>query len=144
MQHLGLAGMVPGPHTSKSHPKHTVYPYLLRGVDILKPNQVWSTDITYIRLASGFCYLVAIMDWYSRKVLSWRLSNTLDVAFCVVCLEDALCRFDSPTIFNMDQGAQFTSTTFLEALKSYSVQISRTRTCGGQYLCRAPVADGEI
>jgi len=124
MQHLGLAGMVPGPHTSKPHPEHTHSPYLLRGVDIQQPNHVWSTDITYIRLTPGFCYLVAIMDWYSRKVLSWRLSNTLDVEFCVRCLEDAMCRFASPAIFNMDQGAQFTSAVFLETLKSYSVQIS--------------------
>jgi putative transposase len=86
MQKLGLAGMAPGPNTSKPHPEHTVYPYLLRGLDITRPNQVWSTDITYIRLRHGFVYLVAIIDWYSRKILSWRLSNTLDAGFCVDCL----------------------------------------------------------
>ena len=86
---LGLAGMAPGPNTSRPHPQHKVYPYLLRGVEVTRPNQVWSTDITYIRLARGFVYLVAVIDWYSRKVLAWRLSNTLDSEFCVDCLEQA-------------------------------------------------------
>ena len=83
---LGLSGMAPGPNTSRPHPQHKVYPYLLRGVNVIRPNQVWSTDITYIRLPRGFVYLVAVIDWYSRKVLSWRLSNTLDSGFCVDCL----------------------------------------------------------
>jgi len=86
---LGLAGMAPGPDTSRPHPQHKVYPYLLRGMEIDRPNQVWSTDITYIRLARGFVYLVAVIDWYSRKVLAWRISNTLDSGFCVDCLEQA-------------------------------------------------------
>ena len=90
MRILGLAGMAPGPNTSRPHPQHQVYSYLLRSVVVTRPNQVWSTDITYIRLAHGFVYLVAVIDWYSRKVLSWRISNTLDTAFCVDCLEDAL------------------------------------------------------
>lgn len=90
MRILGLAGMVPGPATSRPHPQHKVYPYLLRGVVVTKPNQVWSTDITYLRLAHGFVYLVAVIDWYSRRVLSWRISNTLDTAFCVDCLEDSI------------------------------------------------------
>jgi putative transposase len=90
MKVLGLAGMLPGPHTSKPHPTHKIYPYLLRGVAITRPDQVWSADITYIRLAHGFAYLVAIMDWYSRRVLAWRLSNTLDSGFCIDCLEEAL------------------------------------------------------
>lgn len=84
---LGLAGMAPGPNTSRPHPQHKIYPYLLRGVNVTRPNQVWSTDITYIRLARGFVYLVAVIDWYSRRVLAWRLSNTLDSGFCVDCLE---------------------------------------------------------
>ena len=87
MQKLGLVGMSPGPNTSKPHPQHKIYPYRLRGVDIIQPNQVWSTDIAYIRLPRGFVYLAAIIDWYSRKVLSWRLSNTMDAGFCVDCLE---------------------------------------------------------
>ena len=104
MRILGLAGMAPGPNTSRSHPQHKVYPYLLRGVVVSRPNQVWSTDITYIRLTHGFVYLVAIIDWYSRKVLSWRISNTMDTVFCVDCLEEALQRHGKPEIFNTDQG----------------------------------------
>jgi putative transposase len=124
MQQLGLAGMAPGPHTSQPHPAHPVYPYLLRGVAIDRPNQVWSTDITYIRLAQGFGYLVAIMDWYSRKVLTWRLSNTLDSGFCVDCLQAALRRFGVPEVFNTDQGAQFTSHDFIDVLKVHPLRIS--------------------
>ena len=124
MQRLGLAGMAPGPHTSQPHPEHTVYPYLLRGVAITRPNQAWSTDITYIRLAQGFGYLVAIIDWYSRKVLTWRLSNTLDVGFCADSLQEALRCFGIPEIFNTDQGAQFTSHAFIDALKAYPIRIS--------------------
>lgn len=124
MQQLGLAGMTPGPHTSQPHPAHPVYPYLLRGVAIDRPNQAWSTDITYIRLAQGFGYLVAVMDWYSRKVLTWRLSNTLDGGFCVDCLQEALRRFGVPEIFNTDQGVQFTSHDFIDALKAHPIRIS--------------------
>jgi len=112
MRILGLAGMAPGPNTSQPHPEHKVYPYLLRGVDITRPNQVWSTDITYIRLTRGFVYLVAVIDWYSRKVLSWRVSNTLDSGFCVDCLEQALQTHCVAEIFNTDQGSQFTSEAF--------------------------------
>lgn len=90
MRQLGLWGMTPGPNTSVRHTRHRIYPYLLRGVEVKRPNQVWSTDITYIRLARGFAYLVAVIDWYSRKVLSWRISNSMDAGFCVDCLEDAL------------------------------------------------------
>jgi len=124
MRMLGLAGMAPGPRTSKPHPEHKVYPYLLRGVVVTRPNQVWSTDITYIRLAHGFVYLVAVIDWYSRRVLSWRLSNTLEAEFCVDCLEDALRRYSRPDIFNTDQGAQFTSTAFTEVLLREGIAIS--------------------
>ena len=109
MRLMGLAGMAPGPHTSRRHPEHRVYPYLLRGVAVVRPNQVWSTDITYLRLAHGFGYLVAIIDWYSRKVLSWHISNSMDAVFCVDCLEEALRTHGKPEIFNSDQGAQFTS-----------------------------------
>ena len=124
MQKLGLAGMAPGPNTSKSHPEHKIYPYLLRGVPIIGPNHVWSTDITYVRLPSGFVYLVAIIDWYSRKVLSWRLSNTMDAEFCVDCLEEAIKQYGSPEIFNSDQGSQFTSDAFIGVLKRESITIS--------------------
>ena len=124
MQQLGLAGLVPGPHTSQPHPAHPVYPYLLRELDVQHPNQVWSTDSTYIRLAHGFGYLGAILDWYRRKVLAWRLSNTLDSGFCVNCFQGAGRRFGVPEIFNTDQGAQFTSHDFIEALKAHPLQIS--------------------
>jgi len=124
MQTLGLVGMAPGPTTSKPHPQHKVYPYLLRGVDISRPNQVWSTDITYIRLPRGFVYLVAIIDWYSRKVLAWRLSNTLDASFCVDCLEEAIKIYGTPEIFNTDQGSQFTSDAFTGVLIKNEVKIS--------------------
>lgn len=124
MQQMGLAGMAPGPNTSRSHPAHKVYPYLLRGVPVVRPNQVWSTDITYIRLAHGFAYLVAIIDWYSRRVLSWRISNSMEAVFCVDCLEDALRHHGRPEIFNSDQGAQFTSEAFTDVLKREGVVIS--------------------
>jgi len=124
MRVMGLSGMAPGPNTSRPHPGHRVYPYLLRGVAVTRPNQVWSTDITYIRLERGFAYLVAIIDWYSRKVLSWRLSNSLDTAFCIDCLEEALRHCGRPEIFNSDQGVQFTSTAFTGILKREGVNIS--------------------
>ena len=124
MREMGLAGMAPGPNTSRKHPEHKVYPYLLRGVPIVRPNQVWSTDITYIRLAHGFVYLVAIIDWYSRRVLSWRISNSMEAVFCVDCLEDALRTHGKPEIFNSDQGAQFTSTAFTGVLEREKIVIS--------------------
>jgi putative transposase len=124
MRSLGLAGMAPGPATSRAHPQHKVYPYLLRGVEITRPNQVWSTDITYIRLARGFAYLVAIIDWYSRRVLSWRISNSMEAVFCVDCLEDALRAHGKPEVFNTDQGSQFTSDAFTGVLKREGVTIS--------------------
>ena len=124
MRQMGLVGMAPGPNTSRPHPGHKVYPYLLRGVYIDRPNQVWSTDITYIRLAHGFVYLVAVMDWYSRKVLSWRISNSMEVSFCVDCLEEALRNFGKPEIFNSDQGSQFTSESFTDVLKREGITIS--------------------
>lgn len=124
MRKMGLTGMAPGPNTSKGHPEHKVYPYLLRGVAVERPNQVWSTDLTYVRLAGGFAYLVAIIDWYSRKVLSWRLSNSMDAAFCVDCLEDALKQYGLPEVFNSDQGSQFTSAAFTDVLKREGITIS--------------------
>lgn len=124
MREMGLAGMAPGPNTSRPHPEHRIYPYLLRGVAVVRPNQVWSTDITYVRLERGFAYLVAIIDWYSRKVLSWRLSNSMDAAFCVDCLEEALGAYGRPEIFNSDQGSQFTSTAFTGVLKREGIAIS--------------------
>lgn len=142
MREMGLAGMAPGPNTSQAHPQHKVYPYLLRGVAVVKPNQVWSTDITYIRLARGFAYLVAVIDWYSRKVLSWRISNSMEAALCVDCLEEALRHHGKPEVFNTDQGAQFTSQAFTGVLQREGVTISmdgRGRAFD-LHICRAPVA----
>jgi len=124
MRQMSLAGMAPGPNTSRPHPLHKVYPYLLRGVSVVRPNQVWSTDITYIRLSHGFSYLVAIIDWYSRRVLSWRISNTMDAVFCVDCLEEALRIHGKPEIFNSDQGSQFTSDAFTGVLNRENIVIS--------------------
>ena len=121
---LGLAGMAPGPNTSHPHPEHPVSPDLLRGVEVTRPNQVWSTDITDVRLAHGFAYLVAIMDWYARRVLAWRLSNTLEAGFCVDCLEEALRADGRPEIFNTDQGSQFTSAAFTGVLLREGIAIS--------------------
>jgi putative transposase len=121
---LGLAGMAPGPNTSRAHPQNKVYPYLLRGLEVTRPNQVWSTDITYIRLARGFVYLVAIIDWYSRKVLAWQVSNTLDSSFCVECLESGLKTHGVPEVFNTDQGCQFTATSFTDVLILHGIKIS--------------------
>ena len=124
MRLMGLEAIYPKPKTSRSHPDHKVYPYLLRNLKIDRPNQVWSADITYIPMARGFMYLVAVMDWHSRKVLSWRISNTLDADFCIEALEEAIQRFEKPEIFNTDQGAQFTSKAFTDLLKDNDVNIS--------------------
>ena len=124
MRIMGLEGLAPKPNTSKPAPEHAVYPYLLRGLSITRPNHVWATDITYVPLAHGFAYLVAIMDWATRRVLAWRLSNTLDSAFCVEALEEALARFGRPEIFNTDQGSQFTADAFTKVLLARDVKIS--------------------
>jgi putative transposase len=124
MQLMGLESLAPKPETSRPAPEHPVYPYLLRNLEISRVNQVWAADVTYIPLAQGFAYLVAIMDWYSRRVLAWRLSNTLDASFCVEALKEALERFPPPEIFNTDQGAQFTSEAFTSVLLERGVRIS--------------------
>ena len=124
MQVMGLQAMVPGPHTSKPHPDHPIYPYLIGGIDVVRPNQVWAADITYIPLEQGWGYLVAIIDWHSRAVLSWRLSNTMTVDFCIEALEEALRQHGKPEMFNTDQGAQFTSPDFTGVLKREGVTIS--------------------
>jgi len=124
---MGLMGLVPiyqPPRTTVPHPRHRLYPYLLRGLAIDRPDQVWCSDITYIPMRRGFLYLVAVMDWATRKVLSWRLSNTLDVEFCIEAVEDALADFGRPEIFNTDQGSQFTSPQFTGMLEAARVRIS--------------------
>ena len=124
MKKMGITAMYKKPKTSKPHPDHKVYPYLLRGLEITRANQVWAADITYIPMARGFCYLMAVMDWASRKVLSWRLSNTLDASFCVEALQKALQRYGTPEIFNTDQGSQFTSDDFTGILQKRGISIS--------------------
>ena len=123
MRVMGIKAIYRRPRTSKPAPGHKIYPYLLDGLEITRPNQVWAADITYIPMARGFLYLVAIIDWYSRYVLSWRLSNTLDAGFCVEALEEAL-KNGKPDIFNTDQGAQFTSEAFTGLLQQHGVKIS--------------------
>lgn len=123
MRKMGIAAIYPRPRTSVPNLEHKIYPYLLRGVLIERVNQVWSCDITYIRLTKGFIYLMAVMDWHSRFVLSWELSNTMEVGFCVEALDSALL-IACPEIFNSDQGSQFTSRSFREKLESNSIQIS--------------------
>jgi len=123
MKNLGIEAIYPKPKLSTKHPDHKIYPYLLKGLSITKANQVWSTDITYIRTKHGWVYLVAVMDWYSRFVLSWELSNTLDMEFCLVALRKALS-IGKPDIFNSDQGSQFTSKNFTAELESKQIKIS--------------------
>ena len=124
MRKMGLEAVYPRPRTSQPHPGHQVYPYLLRGMTIDRPNQVWSADITYLPMRHGFMYLVAVMDWHSRRVLSWRLSNTLEADFCMAALEDAIAEHGTPDIFNSDQGTQFTSLAFTGLLKEHGIGIS--------------------
>ena len=124
MRTMGIEAIHPKRRLSVPHPGHRIYPYLLRGLDITAAGRVWCTDITYLPMARGFCYLVAIMDWASRRVLSWRLSNTLDVSFCIEALEEALEHYGAPEIFNTDQGSQFTSEGFTGVLLSHGISIS--------------------
>lgn len=124
MRLMGLVSVAPKPNTSKKNQAHKVYPYLLRNMIIDRPNQVWCADITYIRMQGGFVYLVAIMDWYSRKVLSWEVSSTMDDEFCVSALERAIRLYGVPEIFNTDQGAQFTGQAFISVLEANSIKIS--------------------
>ena len=124
MQIMGLAAIYPEKKTTVPNKEHQVYPYLLRGMEINRPNQVWASDITYIRLVGGFCYLVVIMDWYSRCVLSWRVSNSLHDEFCVSALEEAIRKYGAPEIFNTDQGSQYTGNDFINVLKKHHIQIS--------------------
>ncbi len=124
MRLMGLESTAPKPNTSKPAPEHAVYPYLLRNLKVSRVNQVWAADITYIPMAQGFVFLVAIIDWYSRRVLAWRLSNTLETNFCVEALHEALARYGCPEIFNTDQGCQFTSEDFTDVLLEHEIKIS--------------------
>ena len=124
MQLMGIQAIHPGPKTSQPHPRNKIYPYLLRNLSIDQANQVWASDITYLPMENGFIYLTVIMDWFSRKVLSWRLSNSMDSSFCVDALEEAIHRYGKPGIFNTDQGSQFTSDAFIDVLKDNDIGIS--------------------
>src|ERR671921_1340422 len=124
MKRMGIEALYRKPNTSKPAPGHQIYPYLLRKLSVTKPNQVWAMDITYIPMARGFVYLAAVVDWFSRRVLAWRLSITLEAAFCIEALEDALARYGRPEIFNTDQGSQFTSTAFTDVLLKHEIAIS--------------------
>ena len=124
MKKMGIRALYQKPRLSAPHPDHKIYPYLLRGVEISRANHCWAADITYLPMAKGFCYLVAIMDWASRRVLAWRLSNTLDASFCTEALEEAIRKYGKPEIFNTDQGSQFTSGAFIEILDTHGVNIS--------------------
>jgi putative transposase len=124
MRQMGLVALYPKKKTSLPGQGHKIYPYLLKDLTIDRPNQVWATDLCYIPMAKGFLYLVAVMDWHSRKVLSWRLSNTMDARFCLEALDEALARYGTPEIFNTDQGSQFTSEAFTSRLKAHQIRIS--------------------
>ncbi len=124
VQKMGLFAIHPGPKTSNPHPQHKIYPYLLRNLRIDRSNQVWASDITYLPMEKGFIYLTVIMDWHSRRVLSWRLSNSLDSSFCIDALEEAIHRYGAPKIFNTDQGSQYTSESFTKVLKDNHIEIS--------------------
>ena len=124
MRRMGIEALYRRPRTTKPEPGHKIYPYLLRGMDITRPNQVWAMDITYIPMAHGFVYLAVVLDWFSRRVLSWRLSITMEEEFCVETLEDALARHGKPEIFNTDQGSQFTSVAFTGMLLDQKIAIS--------------------
>jgi putative transposase len=124
MRRMGIEALYRRPRTTKPEPGHKIYPYLLRGIEVMRPNQVWAMDITYIPMARGFVYLAVVLDWFSRRVLSWRLSITMDVSFCVEALEDALARHGKPDIFNTDQGSQFTSAAFTGTLAEKGITVS--------------------
>jgi len=124
MRKMGIEAVYRKPNTSKPEPGHKIFPYLLRGLTIDRPNQVWATDITYIPMARGFVYLCAVMDWFARRILAWRLSNTMEAEFCVEVLEEALAKHGKPEIFNSDQGSQFTGTAFTGVLIENDIAIS--------------------
>ena len=124
MRKMGIEAVYRRPNTSRPAPDHKIYPYLLRGLTIDRPNQVWATDITYIPMARGFVYLCAIMDWFARRILAWRLSNTMEAEFCIDALEDALAKHDKPGIFNSDQGSQFSGAAFTGVLMREDIAIS--------------------
>ena len=146
MRRMGIEALYRRPRTTKPEPGHKIYPYLLRGLEITRPNQVWAMDITYIPMARGFVYLAVVLDWFSRRVLAWRLSITMEAAFCVETLEDALARHGKPEIFNTDQGSQFTGAAFTGVLvkQRHRDQHGRQGRLAGQRVRRAAVAQRQV
>ena len=146
MRRMGIEALYRRPRTTTPEPGHKIYPYLLRGMEITRPNQVWAMDITYIPMARGFVYLAVVLDWFSRRALSWRLSITMEAAFCVETLEDAMARHGKPEIFNADQGSQFTGAAFTGTLINHGIAISMDRTQGrhahARQGCRHRAAQG--
>ena len=139
MRRMGIEALYRKPNTSKPAPGHKIYPYLLRNVEMTRANQVWSTDISYIPMKRGFVYLVAVIDWFSRRVLSWKLSITMDVSFCLEALDEALIKYGKPEVFNTDQGSQFTSEAFTGRLKKEGIDISmdgKGRWCDNVFIER--------
>jgi putative transposase len=124
MRKMGIEALYRRPNTSRRHPEHPIYPYLLRHLSVTQPNQVWAMDITYIPMARGFVYLAAVMDWYSRRVLAWRVSITMETDFCIEAVEEAIHRYGKPEIFNTDQGSQFTSAAFTGRLQEHGIRLS--------------------
>jgi putative transposase len=146
MRRMGIEALYRRPRTTKPEPGHKIYPYLLRGMEITRPNQVWAMDITYIPMARGFVYLAVVLDWATRRVLSWRLSITMEAAFCVATLEDAMARHGKPEIFNTDQGSQFTGAVFTGVARRqrHRHQHGRPGRLAGQRVRRAAVAQRQI
>ena len=146
MRRMGIEALYRRPRTTKPAPGHKIYPYLLRGMEITRPNQVWAMDITYVPMARGFVYLAVVLDWFSRRVLSWRLSITMEASFCIDAIEDALARYGNPEIFNTDQGSQFTGAAFTGVLTDRGITISMNgpRRLAGQRIRRTAMAKRQI
>src|SRR5215813_14001605 len=146
MRRMGIEAIYRRPNTSKPAPGHRIYPYLLRGLTIDRPNHVWATDISYIPMARGFVYLTAVMDWFTRRILTWRLSNTMEASFCIDAVEEALAKYGCPQIFNTDQGSQFTSAEFTSVLinKRHLDQHGRQGRVARQYFRRALLANHQV
>ena len=142
MRRMGIEALYRRPRTTKPEPGHKVYPYLLRGMEIVRPNQVWAMDITYIPMAKGFVYLAAVLDWFSRRVLSWRVSITMEASFCVAALEDALGRHGRPAIVNTDQGSQFTGTTSPACSSRAASRLAWTARARGGTTCSSSGSGG--
>ena len=142
MSRMGIEALYRRPRTTKPEPGHKIYPYLLRGLEVTRPNQVWAMDITYIPMARGFVYLAVVLDWFSRRVLAWRVSITLGASFCIETLQEALAKHGKPEIFNTDQGSQFTCEAFTDVLTANEIRISMDGKGAGGTTCSSNVCGG--